>query len=61
MSGEISFIPVTDADEVFSFAVRAADTDNSKQAKPKRLQKPKKEPVLPVTDGGVPLSGGVRC
>lgn len=60
--GEISFIPVTDADEVFSFAVRAAaDTDNSKQAKPKRLQKPKKEPVLPVTDGGVPLSGGVRC
>lgn len=60
---ELNFIPVTDADEVFSLAVRGAEDEEPpqlKQAKPKRI-KPKKEPVLPVRDDGVPLSGGVRC
>ena len=60
---ELNFIPVTDADEVFSLTVRGAGDEEPpqlKQSKPKRI-KPKKEPVLPVNDGAVPISGGVRC
>lgn len=66
--GELNFIPVTDADEVFSLAVIGGagggkgDGDKSRRAKPKRVDKPEKEPVIPVSDpSGVPLSDGVRC
>ena len=62
--GEIHFIPVTDADEVFSLAVlgaSSAEKENGKQARPKRVTKPKKEPVIPVGGGDAPVSPAVRC
>lgn len=62
--GEINFIPVTDADEVFSLAVLGAapaEKENGKQARPKRVTKPKKEPVIPVGGGDAPVSPAVRC
>lgn len=62
--GDLTFIPVTDADEVFAFAVRGlkeSDGAKSRQAKPKRVTRPKKEPVIPVGGEDIPVSPEVRC
>lgn len=60
--GEINFIPVSDADEVFSIALLGTADEkktDGKQAKPKRVAPPKKEKIIPVSDGK--QSPSVRC
>ena len=54
---ELKFIPVKNADEVFSVAVLPAD---GTVPKPGRIRQ-KKGPVIPVGNGDAPVTPAVRC